>query len=319
MKARDIETELQNKLPLLTNRFTDEQTLLSIVPAGTTATATTATAHNLTVSQKVLIAGANAAVDIDTIDRVTTVATAVTVQNHDLTEGFFDNVTLSGATEAEFNGTFTLLSVPNRKTFTFTVADSGPTSATGSPILEEPGLPFGYNGLITITAVPTTKTFTYTLPQTLVVNAAGANMRVIKNVRIHAAINSERADKVFESRDINNLADGELTLVVVLNEMTASRDRSSLADGVSSAAKSGDNRQQILQTVSCFVYQKVTKDSSGANAADSMQDIARFIIRVLSGFGPDNGFSSGSQYQLRFLTHGVSGYDSAIYSQCRLM
>ena len=86
-------------------------------------------------------------------------------------------------------------------------------------------------------------------------------------------------------------------------------------DGVSSAGVSGDNRQKILQAVSCVVFQKVSKDTSGANAADDMQDIARYIIGVLAGWSPsDIGFAVDSGNKLRFVSHGLLGYDSAIYS-----
>lgn len=314
MKARDVEARLQERLPLLTDRFTREQALVSITASGTTATATTAIAHGLSVSNKVLIAGADAPVGINTITRVATVVTVVTLQDHDLTQDYVDQptVTLSGSAESEFNGTFTLVLVPNRRTFTFAVADSGPTTGTGSPQLDSPGLPFGYNGLVTLTAVTTT-TFEYTLSQALTLPASGANMRVIKGVRIHAAINADRALSVFDSKDLNNLAEGELSLFVVLGDVAANRDRNALNDGISSAGVSGDNRQIIFQPVNCLVFQKVTQDVSGADAGDDMQDIARFIVSVLAGFGPNNGFAVNSGNKLRFVSHGLMQYDSAIY------
>lgn len=316
MKARDIERRLQEQLPLLTDRFTDETSLLSITASGLTATATTAAAHGLSTGQKVLIAGTDAPVAIATIDRVGATATAVTSQDHDLTENYIDqpSVTLSGSVESEFNGTFNLLTVPNRRTFTFEIADAGPVSATGSPLLDSPGLPFGYNGLITITDTPTATTFEYTLTQALPEDASGDNMRVIIGVRIHAAITAERAIQVFESKDLNNIGSGELALFAVLGDVQVNRDRSALNDGVSSAGVSGDNRQKIFQSASCVVFQKVTNDASGADAGDDMQDIARFIIGVLAGWSPGDGYAVQSGNKLRFVSHGLLGYDSAIYS-----
>lgn len=314
MKARDVESRLQEQLPLLTDRFTREQPLVSITASGTTATATTASAHRLSSADKVLIVGTEAPVAIASITRVDTIVTVITSIDHDLTEIHFPDVTLSGSVEAEFNGTFALATVPNRRTFTFLVADSGPTTGTGTPILESPGLPLGYNGLVTLTGVPTPTTFTYELAEAIAENAVGANMRMVTGVRIHVAINADRSRAVFESKDIKNIADGELVLIVVLDEVTASRDRNSLNDGISSAGASGDNRQQVIQGVSCVVYQKVTKDTSGANARDSMEDIMGFIIRVLAGFAPANGFAVEAGNTLRFISHGVLEYDSTIYS-----
>lgn len=317
MKARDVEKRLQERLPLVTDRFTREQSLDSIIASGTTATATTFTSHGITTGNKVLIAGTSAPVAIDTITRVGTVATATTLEDHDLTQNYIDQptVTLSGSNEAEFNGTFDLSTVPNRRTFTFPVADSGPTVATGAPQLDSPGLPFDYNGLVTVTSTPTADTFTYELTQPITLEAVGDNMRVIKGVRIHSAINAERAVAVFESKDLNNLENGELSLFVVNGDVTGNRDRSALNDGISSGGVSGDNRQVIFQALNCIVFQKVTNDTSGANAHDNMQDIARYIVGVLAGWSPDDiGWAVDSGNKLRFVSHGLLQYDSAIYA-----
>lgn len=314
MKALDVEERLESILPLLTGRFSDNLSILSIVPAALVATATTSAVHGLTTGDKVYVQGANAAVGITSISRSGAVATAITTQNHDLTEGTFTEVILDGATEAEFNGTFPLLSVPSRNKFTFTVADSGPTTVTGSPILEEPGLPFGYNGLQEVTGTPSVTTFTYTLTQALPENAAGTNMRVIKGLRIHSAISQSRANEVFESSDVDNLTGGQLMLFVILGGGTANRDRNTLTDGVSTGGASGDNRQQMFENVACTVYQKVTNNLTAAGAMDDMQDIVKSIIQSLAGWVPPNDYARPSKVPLKFLSHGLLEYDTAIYT-----
>jgi len=315
MKARDIVTRLKTQLPLLTDRFTDKKTILSITAAGTTATVTTSTDHGLSIGKQAVVAGANAAVTISTITRVATVATVVTSIDHDLTitDGFATAVVLSGAIEAEFNGTFPLLGVQNRRQFTITVANSGPTSVTGSPVLQEPGLPLGYDGLVTAVTVPTSTTFTYTLVQALTEDAAGTDMRLVTGFRIRAAIDPDRARQIFESKNINNIVLGELVLIVVLGSVIASRDRNSLNDGVFDGGPSGSSQQKILEAVTCIVFQKVTKQSSGATARDNMQDIARFIIKVLKGFAAGSGFATDTG-TLAFVMHDELEYDTAIYS-----
>ena len=313
MKARDIVLRLKTQLPLLTDRFTSEVVISSITASGTTATVTTAAAHGLVNGNKAVVAGTNAAVTISTITRVGTVATVVTSIDHDLTNDFVTAVVLSGATEAEFNGTFPLLDVQNRRQFTITVADSGPTSVTGSPVLQEPGLPFGYDGLQTVVNVLNSTSFTYTLTQALTEDAAGTNMRLVTDFRIRAAINADRARAIFTSRDVNSLELGELVLIVVLEDVISSRSRSSLNDGTFDGGISGSSRQQILETVSCIVFQKVTQQSSGATARDNMQDIARFIIKVLKGFSAGSGFATDTG-SLVFVTHDLLEYDTAIYS-----
>lgn len=64
------------------------------------------------------------------ITRTLTVATATTVLDHGLKIG--DHVTIAGAVETAYNGEFEILSVPTTKTFTYTVAGSPTTPATGT-------------------------------------------------------------------------------------------------------------------------------------------------------------------------------------------
>jgi hypothetical protein len=314
VKARDVEKRLEAKLPLFTDRFTREIAITSIVPAGTVATATTASAHGLSIGSTTFVAGALAPVEIATLSRAETIATVTTATDHDLTENFFTEVLLSGFNESEFNGTFQLLTVPNRQTFTILVADSGAATGTGTPLLEEPGSPFGYNGKVVVTGTPTTTSFTYDLPQALTEPATGANLRLIRGARIHSAISIDRAHQVFEPKDLNNLVEGELSAFVILGTVAASRDRSSFNDGISSAGVTGDNRQQVLENVSIVVMQKVTKHTSAATARDDMQDISRYIIGVLAGWSPGSGFANQEGNKLRFISHEPFEYTTAIYT-----
>lgn len=66
------------------------------------------------------------------ITRSGAVAT-VTLASHGLAVG--DSIKISGATESEYNGTFTIATVPTSGTFTYAVSGSPATPATGSPVL----------------------------------------------------------------------------------------------------------------------------------------------------------------------------------------
>lgn len=70
---------------------------------------------------------------ISGITRSSAVATVTTAAAHGLTTG--DLVTLSGATQAEYNGTFAVASTPTATTFTYAVSGSPDTPATGTPVL----------------------------------------------------------------------------------------------------------------------------------------------------------------------------------------
>lgn len=130
-------------------------TLTSLTRSGTTATATTATDTNFQVGSTVVIAGATPSdyngskvitgitpststasdpVTI-TITRSGTTATATsTLAPHGFTNG--QSITISGADQAAYNGTFTIAWVSATVfTFTVTVTNNATTPATGSPVL----------------------------------------------------------------------------------------------------------------------------------------------------------------------------------------
>lgn len=67
------------------------------------------------------------------ITRSSQVATATTDVAHGLVVG--DYITMSGATQTEYNGVFAVASVPTTTTFTYVVSGSPATPATGSPAL----------------------------------------------------------------------------------------------------------------------------------------------------------------------------------------
>jgi hypothetical protein len=68
---------------------------------------------------------------ISSITRVTTTATLTTAANHNLTTGTF--VTVSGATPAEYNGTFSItVTTPTAFTYTMTATPSGSALPVGS-------------------------------------------------------------------------------------------------------------------------------------------------------------------------------------------
>lgn len=69
------------------------------------------------------------------LTRASTTATFTTTEAHGLKIG--ETVVIDGATEPEYNGTFTVLGVPSSTQFTYTVAGAPATPATGAPVLIE--------------------------------------------------------------------------------------------------------------------------------------------------------------------------------------
>jgi hypothetical protein len=130
-----------------------------------------------------------------------TVATGATGATHTLQPG--DVVTISGAGNAGYNGTFTVTSVPSTRSFTYTNPTSGlPRSGGGTITLAVPGLTesgttvtvhtaaahgravgdivvvsgagvSGYNGTFAISSVPDARSFTYTAATSGLANSGG--------------------------------------------------------------------------------------------------------------------------------------------------
>jgi len=308
MKASDAIIQLQAVLPTVTDDFSTQIALTSVTPAGTTATATTATTHSFIVGSVVNISGTLAPVVIDSITRSETVATATTATPHDITEGFQDSVTISGANESEFNGTFPLVSSINRQTFAFTVPDSGATVGTGSMLLEDPPTPFGYNGLKTITAVPAANQFEYELPLALTEPAVGTGV-VHSDIQVTGAISIDRAIDMYTKQDMQE----SLWAFVVLGDTIASKDRNTKNDATTSAAPGSDRRQQIYQTFSVYVFKPTTEDTSGRESRDDMEDVMVALFKSLLYWSAPSGLLSQNGMGVVFVSHGFEQYNTAFY------
>lgn len=307
MKALDVINQLQTVLPQITDLFTTAILADSIIPTATTATVTTPTAHGFSVGNVVAISNAFAPIAITGMTRVGAIATATTATRHDLTDGFFENVVISGANESEFNGTFPFLNQKNRKEFTFTVADSGATIGTGSILLEDPGNSFGYNGLQSIVTVPTVNTFTYALAQPLTLSATGQR-KIHSSLRASGAATIERAEAMYTKQNLD-----ELWAFVVLNDPFVSKDRTSRNDAVSSLAPGSERRQQLIQSVSVYVFARATKDLSGRKVRDQMEDIRVLLLKSMVGVKFDNNLTFQNGYGLIYVGDGIEIYNTAIY------
>lgn len=309
MKASDIIIQLQSILPAITNLFSEQIPILSIVPAGITATATTTAAHGLSVGEAVNISGTLAPVVISSITRAAGVATAITLTAHDITEGdLTKTVTLSGSSESEFNGTFPFLSANNRKEFQFTVPDAGPVTGSGSPILEDPPSAFGFNGLKIVTSILSATIFEYTLPLALTVPAVGAGV-VHNKVRVTGAVSIDRALDMYTKQ----ITGDALWAFVVLGDTVASKDRNSRNDSITSASPGSDRRQQIFQTFSVFVVKPSTSELSAREARDTMEDVMPLLFKALLFFKGQTGLSAESGLGITFVSHGFEQYNTAVY------
>lgn len=316
MKANDVILQLAKRLPEFTTLFNDvlDATATS---SGLTATVDTSpTPHDLTVGNAVIITGAQVPIVITSLSRVGTVATAIcgagppSIADHDLTEFIPTQVIISGANNATFNGSKTLLSVPNRQTFTFQVADTGDLVDTGAPLLLNGTSALQtYNGVFEVISTPTPQTFTYTLLQELPQPIGG--IVVNTNSRVSGAVEIERATQAYTKQNIN-----KLWAFVVMGDTIASKNRSTLSDATSNEQRQqqGDAfRQQIISTVSVFVFIPSSSEVGGRLARDTAQDLFRPICQSILNERFDSGLFNAEYNSLQFNNHGFFFYNAAFY------
>lgn len=308
MKSEDVIKQLQATLPTVTDRFSEQLQLASVVPTGTTALATLVTPLTIPFvnGQVVTISGTLAPVVIDSINRSGTVASVVTQTPHDITEGFHDTVVISGANESEFNGSFKLLSAKNRMSFQFEMADAGATVATGSLLLDSPPSAFGFNGLVAVSN-PTTTTFEYTLPQPLTESAVGTGI-VHTASRVSGGTEIERIQAMY-TKDPPE----DLWAWVVLGSTETSQDRNTRADFITGSGPGGERKLLIFQSVSVYVFVPTSDSLSGREAMDLMQDVLVDLLKSLAFWKPPTTLASTLGLGLIFSGHRPQSYLEAYY------
>ena len=307
MIAKDIVLALQARIPALTDDFTESVGISSVVVAGTTVTVTTSAVHGLATGNPVNILGVIAPVTIATINRVTTVATIVTNEDHDFTlsdrekaKDVDKQVVISGATEAEFNGSFKLLNVLNRKTIEIEVDDSGAASATGSPIIEN-GInsAFGYDGFYSVTVISTT-VFTYELSKILTIDGVvDASSKAVTRYRIARVASLDRAVLAYTAQNIN-----DDFLFVVVGDVVANKNRDTQTDATYTDVGGDYYRQQLNQQCAVYLAQNATDTVAAGRQRDKAEAIAPLIFKSILLQAFDTGFTVSERSKLTFVSHG---------------
>lgn len=309
MRSADVVAQLATVLPQLSDKFTTDFAITALTRSGTTVTATTAAAHGLGVGKQANVVGATTPLAVSSLTRVGAIGTLVTTNNHDMTEGYSTEVILEGSTEAEFNGTFVLLSVPNRKTVTFTMVDAGATAATGSPLLTNGSSALqSYNGLQDITAVPSTVQFQYEITDSTIFTPAGGAIVARTEPRISSAVSEELLIDAYTKQP-----QGGLWAFVVLGDVFASKNRNILSDATDNIQRGDHYRQQLIQPFSIMVFTPTAAQIGARAARDEAEDLLRPICRSVLFKPFDSGLYVGKQGPVQFVSHGFAHYNKAFY------
>jgi hypothetical protein len=309
-KAADIIRQIAAGFITQTELFSKVATITSLTCASNIATAVCSTAHGYTTGNYVYINGAQAPLQVSSLTRVGTTATAVTTQDHDLTkndsETFYrPTVKVSGADQAAYNGAaIELLSVPNRTSFTYTVSGSPVTPATGT-ILAFDGKERGYNGLKQITVVDAT-TFTYPIDDNLL--PAIGTIKSHSNIRVSGSADDDRAIESYTKKP-----SGQYWAFVILDDTTPSKDRAILNDSTYSPVKGNDFRQLMMQNFHILVIAPTKDEIAALTTRDTMEDVFRYLLKSIARANFDSGLTDENTFSTVSLGHSTADYKLAFY------
>jgi len=309
VRALDVVSRLASVLPTKTPYFTRTVPVSALTGSGTVMTAVCGEKHNLDPGDVVVILGAVVPISITSLVRVGTVGTLVLASKHDLTPAVATTVTISGATEADFNGTFEITNIIDNLTIQFTMPDSGAVTATGSPVLEgaESALR-QFNGAYAVLETPTESTFTFAhaLAATLPTPIGTITARV--KPRISATATPDRIIQVYTEQETN-----DLWAFVVLGDVVSSKSRAIKSDGVDRLQSNNYYRQQIIQPFTLYVLMPTAGSVAGRPARDLAEDLFQPICQSLLFKAFDSRLYSGAESNLVFDSHGTSSYDTSVY------
>jgi hypothetical protein len=313
VKAEEIIQQLSRTLPLITNSFTDNISILSLTRSGNTVTATSASAHGLSTGDYVFIKGARHPVSITSAVRTGQNVLCTTATEHDLTIPFNYEVLISGFNEAEYNGTFELVSAIDRNTFTYKVQSGLSNQPTGSGILNEDlsiafitDVNYGYNGYKEITKINDTQ-FSYSIANALNSPATGTILASI-NPRVSGAVTLDVARASYEKQST-----GDLWAFVVIEDNIASKDRNIDVDASYIGSRTNFFYQQYVQPFSVYIFAPSKDEYSGRYTRDLMIDVRANLYNSLLFYKGETGFQKEKSYSITAVSDNFAEYNQSYY------
>jgi hypothetical protein len=308
MKASDIVSQLSVLLPQLTDKFTTDVGVFSVTRSGTNMTVVCSEQHGLEVGQAFAIVGSDVPIPISSLTRLGTVGTLVTSTSHDLTNAVAETIRITGATESEFNDTFTVTNIENRTTITFVMADSGATSATGSPILRDAESKLrDYNTIYNVDDVIDPVTFMFSHAVTGLPDPDG-NFTLRIKPRISSGLNIERISAAYTESQLDSY-----WAFVVLGAANVSQSRLVESDALDNQQRNSSFRQQMIEPFTVFVFIPVEDEIAARHSRDEASDLLRPLLRSLLFSKLSTGLYADVLNPVQFVGHDAFSYDTSVY------
>jgi len=303
MKLIDIINKLRTELPKYTDKFSISMEASNITVSSGIATISTTARHNLKTGEVVSLTDYTTETFIYSVEQDGLLFTFTTSTDHDLTEGWQDEITLQGFDSADWNKTFDLFKVPNRRQFVVRSTVSIPSLNSNEYICED--RIDGINGRHSVTVL-TPSTFTIAgdfLPGQYNDGTINGKIRIVGSIDI------ERFLQHYTEQSLQNLY-----MCVVMEDADTSKDRNTYSDAISTPAAGTEIRLLLIDGFSIYVI----GNSSNEIAAEQLIDVCRHdlllpILKSVYGAKFDTGLSNETNFRTVFKGHGTAFYDKSKY------
>lgn len=292
MKLSALVKQAQNKLPLYTDYFSEKVKVSSIATTGEdgkTCTLTTENAHSLVEGADFTIQGARIQNNIVSLTQSHGLGRLVTEFNHQITKnsplrkGDSTHITIQGAEQEEYNGTFLIMDVPNCNVVEFSIDKNAPAQATGKPYITQDCYA-NYNGRQTVSKVIDENTVEFVLPQKTAITEAIGDMYIRTGVRISGEYSIEHALEAYEANESD-----ELWGFCVLDGANVSKSRLNKTDAISTVLAGADIRAELVQDFNFFVIIPTTSQYCWVDFVDLANDLRKPIMKTFHRAKLDSG------------------------------
>ena len=301
----DIIKQLIAVLPSLTDKFSDKFAISSLTQSSGLVTATTTAPHGFVTGDFGNVSGAIAPINVTNLVRNGNIVSATTGEDHDLTLNFQETIEIVGAIETEYIGIHTLLDVPNRRTFSYSIDTTPPSPATGIIFLYD-GAERGYNGRFEITRISDT-VFTYNISTDPLSPAQGDSV-VDANFRISGGADILRLEDAYSKQLAN-----ESWLFVVRGAGFVTKNRQYDNDATYTPDAGVAYRQQFLKPFDVYWFTPTVDDIAGRVASDESEEIEKLLIKALCGVAFPFLFNEKDDYLMAATGERLFTYNTSYY------
>lgn len=299
-------------LPRLSDRFSDSATVTAEIVAGVPQVLrVTDIAHNLTVGRQVVFTDTKIDNSITNVELIVDpiggdVLRFTTALEHDLTLNYTKQIELSGFTDPQFNGLFTLVNVPSRNLFEVS-GDTEPV-LNGNEVLREKW-EVGLDGIFTIDRLIDDDTYEIDLinkpefaPQTI------PNIRRVTDFRMSVAVDAERAAAYYTKQETSD----SLYLFIIMGDAAASKNRTLSSDANQTNTAQNPSRILMINTFDVLVFFPTHNETLGANASNlAWDEVLKLMLTTGAGIRFDD--FGNTRYLTSLVDHGTAIYNNAYY------